>query len=433
MVTPSSFAELPEYAETAASNSRHSSTNSQASGVANRTPINQTLRRSRTDTNVVVLDRFEDVSPNSAGPGSFSLPSPARRPSLPDHIQYLSISTTSSPATAVLPRSPLSQVMRADEHLISHFRHYVFPRLVQPHLEGTPNTMFANPIRDAFEIEASQFPPLYHAICAVSALNLSHNGRSTMEEALQHYHQALSPQTALSSPEDLASDGTFLRHFLLLIYDICIPMRNNDGGEGMWVMHLNHLRSIAAARYDRLGREPYGYILWSICELDMYATLLGSGDCQFIQTILQHNMLPTLDQQIPHVAASLSGPYLASEASLFPSILRLNQGVVIQSGKLAQTAQSFRREAANRGAVTPGQCARWQAGVSQLQSELSSFWQQAYPEYLVGNYPFYSTLMLCRCRVLHIVQYLQISAGTRLATCGPDFSSTRALCFRACT
>lgn len=274
--------------------------------------------------------------------------------------------------------------MRADEHLISHFRHYVFPRLVQPHLEGTPNNVFANPIRDAFEIEASQFAPLYHAICAVSALNLSYNGQSTMEEALQHYHQALSPQTAVSSPEELASDGTFLRHFLLLIYDICIPMRNNEGGQDMWAIHLNYLRSIATARYERYGRERYGYILWSICELETYACLLGSGDCHFIRSILQHNMLPTLDQQIPHVAASLSAPYLASEASLFPTILNLNQGVLIQSMTLAQAAQSFRREPVHHVPASPGQYARWQARVSQLQSELSAFWQQAYPEYLVS-------------------------------------------------
>ena len=291
---------------------------------------------------------------------------------------------------------------------MAHFRHYVFPRLVQPHLQGTPDNMIAHPIRDAFDIEASRFAPLYHAACAVSALNLSYNGRSTMEEALQHYHQAISPQTAASNHDELSSDGTFLRHFLLFIYDICIPMHNEEGGADMWAIHLNHLRRIATERHERLGSEPYGYILWSICELDMYACLLGSGNCGFVQTLLQHNMLPPLEQQIPHAAASLAGPYLGNEVNIFPTILNLNQGVLIATVKLAQTAQSFRHEAASRTSVSPGQYARWQVRVSQLQSEMSSFWQQAYPEFLVSQgyykvtHAFQILTKLCRDQSRHM-------------------------------
>ena len=392
VVTPSSFADLPEYADTAAKTSRMD-VNSQTNSTTGRaSPRNMSLRRSRTDTNVVVLDRFEDVSPTTVG--SFSMPSLGRRPSLPNGIQYLSISTTAPPAGTIIPKSPLSQVMRADEHFISHFRHYVFPRLVQPHLHGTPDSMIAHPIRDAFEIEASRFPPLYHAACAVSALNLTYTGRSNMEEALQHYHRAISPQSAAATHDELSSDGTFLRHFLLFIYDICLPMQNEEGGADMWAIHLKNLMRIATERHERLGSEPYGYILWSICELDMYACLLGSGNCEFVQTMLQHNMLPPLEQQIPHAAASLSGPYLGNEMAIFPTILNLNQGILIGTVKLAQTAQSFRHEAASRSSVSPGQYARWQVRVSQLQSELSSFWQQAYPEFLVSEYCYEATHMI---------------------------------------
>lgn len=393
VVTPSSFADLPEYAEVASSNSRQTITNSYTPNSIHSPSLGGSLKHSRTDPNVIVLDRFEDVSPSSAG--TFSLPSPARRPSLPDGIQYLTINTTPSSVGSMLPRSPLSQVMRTDEHLISHFRHYVFPRLVQPRLEGTPNDPFANPIRDAFEIEASQFTPLYHAICAVSALNLSYSGRSTMEEALQHYHQAISPQTAASSPDDLSSDGTFLRHFLLFVYDICSPMQDGDSsGANLWAIHLNHLMRIAIERHKRLGHEPYGYILWTICELDMYACLLGNGNCEFVQTIVQHNMLPPLEHQIPHAAASISGPYLASEMPLFPRVLSLNQRILIGTVKLAQTARNFRLEAANGAPVTPGRYAGWAAAAYHLQHDISSAWLQSCPEHLVSELPAAS---VCAC------------------------------------
>ena len=125
-------------------------------------------------------------------------------------------------------------------------------------------------------------------------------------------------------------------------------------------------------------------MLWSICELDMYACLLGSGSCDFIRTVIHHDMLPTLDQQIPHATASLTGPYLANEISVFPAILNLNQGIVILTAKLAERAQHFRKEATNRNSVSPGLYAKWQATVSQLQGELSGIWTQVYPSFLVS-------------------------------------------------
>lgn len=155
----------------------------------------------------------------------------------------------------------------------------------------------------------------------------------------------------------------------------------------MWRIHLNHLQQIATLRHDRAGRDPHAYILWSICELDTYACLLGSGNCDFFRTILQHNMLPPLDQQIPLPAPSLASPYFPDEMSTLPRILSLNQGVLVQTAKMAQAAQRFRAEATSREVVSPGQYARWQASASQLQSELASFWVSSCPEYLDPENP----------------------------------------------
>ena len=227
---------------------------------------------------------------------------------------------------------------------------------------------------------------LHEAICAVSTLNLAYSGRSSLEEAIQRYTRALSAMTA-SSSDDLLSDGVFLTHFLLFIYDICIPMQSDNGGADMWASHLHQLHRIATSRHERLGHEPHAYILWSICELDMYACLLGSGNCEFVRTVRQYNMLPPLDQQIPSLDPSVSSPYLANEASFFPSILALDRGLVIQTAKLAQSAHMFRNEAANSNSVSPGVYARWQARVTQLQSELSTLWIQSYPGFLDPESP----------------------------------------------
>lgn len=225
---------------------------------------------------------------------------------------------------------------------------------------------------------------LHHAICALSALNLSNYGRALLEDALQHYQSALSVAATPTTPDDLLSDGVFLRHFLLFIYDICVPMEADHGGDVMWAQHLNHLRSIAVQRHQRLGREPHGYILWTICELDMYACLLGSGSCEFVKTIMQHNMVPPLEQQIP---AAPSSPYLQNEAQLFSVIQRLNEGVVLNTIKLAQLAQQCRLEAASIARSSPGAHARWQSSVSRVQTDFMTFWSHSYPDFLGPESP----------------------------------------------
>ena len=56
---------------------------------------------------------------------------------------------------------------------------------------------------------------------ALSALSLSHRqGTSTMD-ALQLYEQALIPlQNNLRTSQDLASNGAFLTHYVLLLYEV---------------------------------------------------------------------------------------------------------------------------------------------------------------------------------------------------------------------
>jgi hypothetical protein len=56
---------------------------------------------------------------------------------------------------------------------------------------------------------------------AVAALSLAvQEGKETLD-ALQHYQQALPAlQNTLRGPGDLSSDGAFLTHFLLLVYEV---------------------------------------------------------------------------------------------------------------------------------------------------------------------------------------------------------------------
>lgn len=373
VATPESFYDLPEYAAVSPSSHRRTSGSSTRGGHGS--PMTN-LTRSRTlpDPNTVLLERFEE--PSSLPVGTFTISAGSRRGSFPENLEQLSITT---PPTAPAPPTPGQS---PDDQLLIHFRRYIAPRLLQPQQDlSSPGAA-----QDVLGREAVRFAPLHHAICAVSALGLAYNGRASMEESMQHYHQALAAQSTATSPNDLIQDGVFLRHFLLLVYDICIPMQADDSGaDSLWAGHLNHLRHIATQRHQSRGGEPHGHILWTICELDMYACLMGSGNCDFVQTIMSQNMLPPLEQQVPMVGDGRSPGtmhFLPHEARVFPPILHIKEGVVLRTAKLAQIAQSFRSEISTRQPASPGTYARWQATVMQLQAEMHSFWQQSYPEHL---------------------------------------------------
>ena len=157
----------------------------------------------------------------------------------------------------------------------------------------------------------------------------------------------------------------------------------DNAGAEMWAGHLNHLRQLALHRTARYGKEPQPYVMWSICHLDTYACLMGNGKCDFVRTVLENKMLPALGDGLPIAGYSL----WPNEAQTYPAVLALNRAVVIQTAKIAQTAQSFRKEAEQRVTASPGSYGRWQATVTQMQTELFNVWNQMYPEFLERDTP----------------------------------------------
>ena len=392
VVTPESFHNLPEYAisvHSSSISSRRTSAHSSRGGYGSPRSTLGRLTTLPPDSNTVILDKFEDVSPSAVGPLSLSVT--GRSDDFPESMHRLSITT--APYSPTVIAAPVTPTVQQDDYLLQHFRQYIVSRLVHPQSDMIPGVISQGSTRDVLEREATRFPPLYHAICAISALNLAYNGRSSLEEAMQHYHQALATSATTSTANDLLSDGVFFRHYLLFLYDICIPTQSEDGGTDMSAEHLDHLKRIAVQRHHKSqGREPYAYTLWAICQLDMYACLMGSGTCEFVQTIMQNNMLPSLDQQAPCltiVQTPGAGAFMPHEVQVFPAILRLHEGVILRAAKIAQTAQTFRAQVSNREhkPVSPGRYAQWAAATAQAQNELHNFWQLAIPTYLASQSP----------------------------------------------
>ncbi|KAF2769318.1 hypothetical protein EJ03DRAFT_293334 [Teratosphaeria nubilosa] len=386
--TPDSFANHPDYSKVSTSppGSRRTSVQSHRGGFSS--PASGRKRSSTSsDPNVVILPKFEEgVTPSL--PPSFPPLTPTR--SLPEVLQHLRITTTPSLASNVVAPLLSTPIPSTDEPLVSRFRNFIVYRLVQPLLESQPRGhLTPGSTLDAFELGAARFSPLHHAICALGALNLTNSRHVTMEIPLQHYQDALSTAATPTTPSDpLTSDGVFLRHFLLYVYDLCLPAQVDEHGNNMSfaVAHLDSLRRIAMQRRERLEREHLGYIIWRICQLEIEATLLGYGSCDFVRAVTQLDMLQQ-EQLLPSLGSRFPAPYLPDEAGILALILRLDHGVHIMAAKIGRLAHENRTEAAGRPSTSASTIARWQAGVVRLQRELATFWNETYPPFLGAELP----------------------------------------------
>lgn len=158
VVTPDSFAELPEYAISATS-SRRMSLQSPVSGTGYSTPLyGRPAKRASTDPNVIVLDRFEDTPTSPAV--SFLPPSLSGRGSnAQSDTRYLPM--RSAPLPDGISNSTHASRRRTDDELVQYFRRDVVSRLVQPHGGGvSASTPPTGSTRDTFEAAARRFRPV---------------------------------------------------------------------------------------------------------------------------------------------------------------------------------------------------------------------------------------------------------------------------------
>ncbi|EAA62868.1 hypothetical protein AN5775.2 [Aspergillus nidulans FGSC A4] len=210
IVVPESFARLPEYTEDALEPVPSNPYSSPLSEYSNYDPMDDVTTSE--DPNVVFLNQFRD-------------PRKQVYPSRRSYTQSPESDLGSTPAQTTMMYTPLqdfsedqiSESVDLETYgmaLLDHFQNAVWMQLIP----GGHGYLEAN----IFGQEASNFPPLLHVMMAVSALSLVHQGNTQYVDALRYYDHALpSLQSVLQNCDDVLSDGLFLTHFLLLIYQVC--------------------------------------------------------------------------------------------------------------------------------------------------------------------------------------------------------------------
>lgn len=145
---------------------------------------------------------------------------------------------------------------------------------------------------DIIVAAAKDFPPLHHAICAITIQSAAVQGRSELlVDALRHYDQAIS---ACFNYSDIYSSRFFYLHWLLLLYDLCCEHQSWSAKGHAWTQHLDHLATITFSN-GGLDLEPFQlHLVWHILILDTRGSLVGNPMCgSFVRAfVAKGHLLP---------------------------------------------------------------------------------------------------------------------------------------------
>jgi hypothetical protein len=322
------------------------------------------------DPNIIVLPRFEDVTRR----GTFSS-NQARSPISPI-LKHPNIKSEDL-EEAIMTEEPETMVessrLGREARYLRQFRQVVWRQLVPAEPDQRDGMVRSS--ANILEAAATVFPPLHHAIMAVAALSLAVQEGRERVDALQHYHQVLPAlQSTLRSPDDLSSDGAFLTHFLLLVYEIAAAEPEHAN---LWPQHLSTLLRISLLRREVFGGEPFPYVVWWICNIDLDALFSGAGSGEYVGSMLNNDLIPPPSFHLYPLGLDGSSVVYADEVDVLPTVLQLDYEVTILAMRLALLAHEFRHDTTfdDMDVVQTEQAIRIrQSRIFELQEALRQLW-----------------------------------------------------------
>lgn len=211
------------------------------------------------------------------------------------------------------------------------------------------------------------------AFSAHSLSNINGNGHLDVA-ALQHYQQALPAlQASLRIESDLASDGVFLTHFVLLMYEVSCGGPN---GLSLWQQQVSQLLNIVLLRRRLYGNEPYQFILWWVASIDTHVVLFGMDKGNFIETMLQHNLLSSdHNTSNDRRLVSSTSEHQSTFNSVQPSALSFHRRLCIFGAEIGLLARDLRAEEKEKSHGRSFSTMRSrQERIGRLQDQMRAIW-----------------------------------------------------------
>ncbi|KAH0342598.1 hypothetical protein KCU81_g5544, partial [Aureobasidium melanogenum] len=335
------------------------------------------------DPNLVVLAEFEDTP--------YFMALPERNPS------FAAYPTPTSSASSI-PRDLANYGTTDIDEVMAHYREFISKRMMPL---GSRFRLSECGHDDVIVVEARSFPPLYHAICAITLLSLALKGqRHLLAGAFQHYQQAIS---ACMSSTAISKGSLIYLHFILLLYDICCATQNCSPDGIMWSQHFQQLARLAYAGDDFEFNELQAYILWYTLFLDAQSCLSGNPESGFFVRAYLSNgsTLPTWRKP----EGSTQQPNL--EIAGLSAVTDLSKYMCGRFAQLSQLALQMREDVeAGRGSIT-----EHQNTVVTFRNEMYSNWSLKYPAFLPRDSPEAGTRLPTLARTVFDFASLQYSTA----------------------
>ncbi|KAH7378960.1 fungal-specific transcription factor domain-containing protein [Cadophora sp. MPI-SDFR-AT-0126] len=368
-----SFADLPEYRDESMESIRRGSGYSERDGDNDeQNSLSGSLVEEADDPNVVILKTFEDSFRTTPAQVPFRpvvMPIAPANSILSSHRQLLLRQDRSHSDSNAVSLLDAARRGGKDADLLQHYRTTISPQIIRiGKSEGD---------EDIFEAQAREYPPLFHAMMALSALSIAHKKRSYNAKALGHYQQVISAlQTTIQSSQDFYSDGALLTHLILLFYEITAREFN------MWQHHCDQLLRIISRRREAHNVDRFDFIIWMICCIDVYALLSAGGTGMFVEVVLNQNMLLSERCLLPETAGQPQVIY-PEEQAYFPGIIATNQEIVLIALQVGRLGRALRAEASQRRFVDSAHVLddTHIQNLRQLMLNSRTKWKSQFPDY----------------------------------------------------
>jgi len=323
-----SFADLPEYQGEIL---HQGTTNSEYEGVnIDPTSLVGGIIDEVNDPNVVVLKTFEDPFQKAPAPLPYR-PRAAIVPRLTSPTSSCRQTSETSFNSSTVSLLDAAHQGRKDAELLHYYRTTISPQIIKIGKSQVGE--------DMFEAQAREYPPLFHAMMALSALSIAQKKASHNTNAFEHYQQVIPAlQTAVQSTENSYSDGTLLTHLLLLFYEIVAQETT------MWQYHCDQLLRIVSMRRQACGADHFDFVIWMIFCIDVYALLSASGTGMFAEVVSKQNMLPLPERCLLPETDGHPQVIFPEEQAHFPRIIAVTQEIFLLALQVGRLAKVLRTE-----------------------------------------------------------------------------------------
>ena len=98
-------------------------------------------------------------------------------------------------------------------------------------------------------------------------------------------------------------------------------------------------------RREIFGGERYPFIIWLVCNIDIYAVFSGAGSGEFVGTLMKNNIIPPPDSHQHPLGTDGSSIIYPEESDTLPTVLQLRYNVSVRAARLGLLAQELRKEA----------------------------------------------------------------------------------------